>query len=82
MVVSMSSRLPAPRTPRRWTVEPLDPESVERLRIMSPRDAYWEVKSSIYRSGVSASEDFQAAFEQLVAAGVLSWDQIEDFERD
>ena len=60
----------------------LDPESVERLRGMSPRDAYLEVKTSIYRSGVSASEDFQAAFEQLVVAGVLSWDQIEEFERD
>lgn len=60
----------------------LDFESVERLRRMTPREAYLDLKSTVYRGGAVSSEDFQTAFEQLVDAGVLTWDQIEAFERD
>ena len=55
--------------------------TIERLRKASPRDAFWEVKASIYRMGNSTSEDFLNAFEELVDAGVLTWEQIEEFER-
>ncbi|HXI02274.1 MAG TPA: hypothetical protein VNI57_03775 [Candidatus Saccharimonadales bacterium] len=60
----------------------LDAESVERLRTKSPKDAYRQVKDSIYKAGAISSEDFLDAFEQLVDAGILSWDQIEEFERE
>lgn len=59
-----------------------DSETVARLRSRSPREAYQEVKSAIYRAGDSSSEAFLDAFEELVDAGILSWDQIERFEED
>jgi hypothetical protein len=49
---------------------------------MTPREAYLDLKTAVYRGGAVSSEDFQTAFEQLVDAGILSWDQIEAFERD
>jgi len=58
-----------------------DPETVSRLRRAHPREAFWEVKQAIYKTGGASSEDFLNAFEELVDAGVLSWDQIEEFER-
>lgn len=60
----------------------LDAESIERLRGMSPREAFMDLKTAIYRGGAVSSEDFQSAFEQLVSAGILTWDEIESFERD
>ncbi len=60
----------------------LDSESIERLREMSPHKAYMDLKSTVYRGGAVSSEDFQSAFEQLVDAGILTWDQIDEFERD
>ena len=59
----------------------LDSESVERLQRLPPRQAYMDLKQIVFRGGAISSEDFQTAFEQLVDAGILSWDQIEDFER-
>jgi len=58
-----------------------DLETMERFRKADPREAFWEVKSSIYRTGGATSEDFLNAFEELVDAGILSWEQIEEFER-
>jgi len=60
----------------------LDSETIERLRQFSPRQAYLEVKSAIYAGGASSSEDFVEAFDQLVEAGVLSWEEIEELEKD
>jgi len=57
-----------------------DSETVQRLRTQNPREAYHEVKTAIYRAGESSSEAFLDAFEELVDAGVLTWDQIERFE--
>ncbi len=59
----------------------LDSEDIDRLRSMAPREAYEDLKTSVYRAGAISSEDFQAVFDQLVEAGVLTWDQIEEFER-
>jgi hypothetical protein len=58
-----------------------DPETLARFRRTDPRETFWEVKSSIYRTGGASSEDFLNAFDELVDAGVLSWEQIEEFER-
>ena len=59
-----------------------DSETVERLRTRSPKEAYQEVKIAIYRTGESSSEAFLDAFEELVEAGILSWDQIEHYEAE
>jgi hypothetical protein len=58
-----------------------DAETIARLRALGPRRAYDEVRSAIHRiPGGASSEDFQQAFETLVDHGVLSWEQIEQFE--
>jgi hypothetical protein len=40
------------------------------------------VKSSVYRTGGATSEDFLDAYEELVEAGILSWEQIEEYESE
>jgi hypothetical protein len=57
----------------------LDPETVERLRALTPRQAFEQAKSAVYRSGAVGSDDFLDVFEQLVDTGVLTWEQIEEF---
>ncbi len=59
-----------------------DAETIDRFRKAEPREAFWEVKSSIYRTASASSEDFLNAFEELVDAGIFSWEQIEEFERN
>lgn len=59
----------------------LDPDAVERFRRLAPRDAYEEAKNAVYRSGAVSSDDFLDVYEQLVEHGVLTWDQIEEFDR-
>jgi len=40
------------------------------------------VRRAVFQSpGGAASEDFQAALEQLVYAGILSWEEIDQFEQ-
>ena len=55
----------------------LDTETIERLSSLSPKDAIREVKSAMYRGGATTSDDFHEVFEQLVDAGVLTWDEID-----
>lgn len=59
----------------------IDRKTLEDLRELDPRDAYEMVRRAVYQvpGGVS-SEDFQAALEQLVGEGILSWDEIERYE--
>ncbi len=57
-----------------------DPETIERLRTLPPRQAYNEVKDAVYRLGPVSSDDFREVFEELVDLGVLRTDQIEEFE--
>ncbi len=57
-----------------------DPETLERLRTMTPRQAFTVARESIFRSGAVSSEDFLDVFEQLVDEGILTWDQLEEFE--
>ena len=59
----------------------LDRRTLEDLRDLAPREAWETVRRAVYQSpGGAASEDFQAALEQLVAEGILSWDEIDAFE--
>jgi hypothetical protein len=59
----------------------LDRKTLEDLRELAPRDAWEMVRRAVYQSpGGAASEDFQTALEQLVAEGILSWDEIDAFE--
>ena len=57
-----------------------DPETLEAFRTLSPRQAYDRVKNIVYRSGARTSEDFREAYEELVEHGILTWEQLEEFE--
>jgi hypothetical protein len=59
----------------------IDHRTLEELRALEPRRAYETVRRAVYQSpGGASSEDFQAALEQLVEEGILSWDEIDSFE--
>ena len=60
----------------------IDPETLERFRTLAPRAVYDEVREALYRIGAVSSEDFREVFEDLVAEGILSWEEIEGFERE
>jgi hypothetical protein len=59
----------------------LDPETLERLRTLPPREAFEECRRAVHRAGRAGSEDFLEIYEQLVEAGIVSWEEIEGFER-
>ena len=60
----------------------IDRRTLEDLRELGPRDAWERVRRAVYQiPGGTSSEDFQSALEQLVREGILSWDEIERFER-
>jgi len=59
----------------------LDRETIERYRSMSAREAFEQAKSDGYRAGAVSSDDFLDLFGQLVDEGILSWDQVEEFNR-
>jgi hypothetical protein len=59
----------------------LDQETIERYRSLSARDAFEQAKSTAYRAGAVGSDDFLDLFEQLVDEGILTWDQVEEFNR-
>lgn len=56
-----------------------DPETLERFRTLSPRQAYDRAKYLVYRDGSTTSDDFLEAYGQLVEHGILTWEQIEEF---
>lgn len=58
----------------------LDAQTIDRLRSMTPRQAFDEARAVVYRLGAVGSEDFLDIYEQLVSEGILSWDQIEAFD--
>jgi len=58
----------------------LDPETIDRLRTLAPRAVYDEVREALYRLGAVSSDDFREVYEDLVAEGILSWEEIERFE--
>lgn len=59
----------------------IDERSMEQLRSLGPRKAYEAVRRAVLQNPWGASsEDLHAALEQVVAAGILSWDDVESFE--
>ena len=60
-----------------------DPETLERFRSMTPKQIYSAVNEAVHKApGSPGSEDFLDALDSLVDEGILSWDQIENFEDD
>jgi hypothetical protein len=58
-----------------------DPETIARLKTMTPREAYEEIKTALLRMGAGGSEEFLEACEALVEEGILTWADLEEFER-
>lgn len=57
------------------------PEGWERLRAMSPREAFESVRRLAYQAPEGgASERYQELMEEAVRQGLLSWEEIESFE--
>lgn len=60
-----------------------DVRTLEELRALGPREAYQSIRRTLLRHPHRAtSEDFQAALERMVHEGILTWDQVEEFEED
>ncbi|HEU4402243.1 MAG TPA: hypothetical protein VFT43_09070 [Candidatus Polarisedimenticolia bacterium] len=59
----------------------MDDKTIEELRLLEPRKAYDTVRRAVLQSPFgTSSEDLLAAMEQMVDAGILTWEQIEEFE--
>lgn len=58
-----------------------DPETLDRFRDLPPREVFLEAKRSVYRLGAATSDDFLEVYQALVDEGILSWEQIEEFDR-
>ena len=59
----------------------LDETSLEELRRLDPRKAYEAVRRAVLQNPWGASsEDLRTALEQVVEAGILTWDEVESFE--
>lgn len=60
-----------------------DPDTLDRFRRLTPNEIYTEVTAAVHQTpGGVGSEDFLDALETLVDEGILSWDQIENFDAD
>jgi len=57
-----------------------DPETLARFRSMRPTEVFRVAKDAVYRSGASSSDDFLDIYDELVRQGILSWDQVEEFD--
>ena len=60
--------------------EIFDPESVEKLRGLPAREAFERVKDALYRNGGATSDEFAAAFDEMVALGILTAEELEELE--
>jgi hypothetical protein len=56
-----------------------DRETLDRFRTLTPRQAFEEAKTAVYRAGAAGSDDFLDVYEELVAQGILTQEQIEEF---
>jgi hypothetical protein len=61
--------------------ELFDETTLERFRGMRPREVYEEARDAVYRLGSTTSEQFVDVFDSLVDKGILTWSQIEEFEK-
>jgi hypothetical protein len=57
-----------------------DEETLERFRAMSPKEAFRAARTAVFGARESGSEDFIDVYEQLVEEGILSWDEVEQFD--
>ena len=57
-----------------------DRETIERLRALTPREAFEEARRAVFQAGGTGSEDFLDAYDQLVEAGLFTWDDVEAFD--
>jgi len=62
-------------------VAEFDKETLDWLRTLPPRTAFGKAREALYRAGPVSSEDFVDIYEQLVRAGILTWEQVESYER-
>jgi hypothetical protein len=59
----------------------IDEKSLEELKALGPRRAYDTVRRAVLQNPWGASsDDLMTALEQVVEAGILSWDDVERFE--
>lgn len=59
----------------------MDQRTLEHLRALAPRQAYEAIRRAVLANPWgSSSEDLRDAFEQVVEAGILTWDDVEAFE--
>ncbi len=59
----------------------MDEKSLQSLQRLGPREAYESIRRAVLRNPWgSSSEDMQSALEQVVGAGILTWEEIEHFE--
>lgn len=61
--------------------ELFDESTLERFRGMQPREVYEEARDAVYRLGSATSEQFADVYDELVDKGILTWSQIEEFEK-
>lgn len=59
--------------------EIFDPKELAILRGLPPRAAFERVKDAFYRDGRAGSDEFLDAFDELVALGILTPEQLEEY---
>jgi hypothetical protein len=59
--------------------EIFDPEQIEILRGLPAREAFERVKDALYRNGGATSDEFLDAFDEMVALGILTPEQLEEY---
>ena len=60
-----------------------DVKTLERFRTLTPQEIYREVTDAMHQvEGPKGSEDFVDALDSLVDEGILTWDQIQNFDSE
>ena len=58
-----------------------DTDTIERFRSMPADEVLNRAKDAVYRCGPVSSEDFRDIYRQLVEEGILTWSEVEAFDR-
>ena len=58
-----------------------DEETIERFRKLPVAEVLDRAKDAVYMTGPVSSEDFRDVYRQLVEEGILTWSQVEQFDR-
>ena len=59
----------------------LDRQTIERLRTLDPGEALRVATNAVYEAESVGCDDFLDLYERLVYEGVVTWAEIEAFER-